>query len=70
MIHLRVLRSNREGPHTDVVALNGGLGCPEPQSDVLVPSLAALALLAVLGRDLGVQEDVWLLLERALALDC
>ena len=67
---LRVMQSNRWVPHTDVVAINGSLGCPETQTDLLVPSLAALALLAVLGRDLGVQEDVWLLLERALALDC
>jgi len=43
--------------HTDVVALNGGLGGLEPQTNVLVPSPAALARPGGLDLDLGVKED-------------
>jgi len=54
----------------DVVALNGGLGRPEAQADVLVPSPASLSdSLALAALALGVEENVWLLLESALALD-
>lgn len=54
--------------HTDVVALNGGLGCTETQADVLVPS-SVLASLFALRLGLGVEEDVRLLLERTFRLD-
>ncbi len=47
--------------HTDVVALNGGLGGPEAQSNVLVPSPATLSRPGGLDLDLGVLEDVRLL---------
>ena len=58
------------GRRTDVRALNGGLGRPEAQADVLVPSPATLALpLALSALRLCVLEDVWLLLEGAFALD-
>jgi len=53
----------------DVVALNGGLGGLEPQTNVLVPSPAALARPGGLDLDLGVKEDVRLLKESTLALD-
>jgi len=43
--------------HTDVVALNGGLRGLEPQTNVLVPSPAALARPGGLDLDLGVEED-------------
>lgn len=56
-------------PHTDVRALNGILGRPEAQTDVLVPSPATLSDLLALALTLGVEEDVRLLLESALALD-
>lgn len=56
-----------EVPHTDVGAINGGLGGPEAQADVLVPSPATLADAVVLG--LGDEVDVRLLLESTLALD-
>ena len=57
--------------HTNVGALNGGLGRPEAQADVLVPSPASLSnLLALAALALRVEEDVWLLLESAFALDC
>ena len=55
-------------PRTDIVALNGGLWCSESQSDILVPSSSSLSDLGGLGLDLGVQEDVRLLLESALRL--
>lgn len=56
--------------HTNVRALNGGLGCPETETDVLVPSPAALAnSLALAAGLLVVEEDVRLLLESTLALD-
>lgn len=54
---------------TDVAALNGSLGRPEAQTNVLIPSAATLASLAGLGLRLGVKEDVRLLLESALRLD-
>ena len=53
----------------DVVALNGGLGGLETQTDVLVPSAAVLASAGSLADLLGVLEDVRLLLVSALALD-
>lgn len=52
--------------HTDVGSLNGGLGGTETETDILVP---AAALSSLLGRSLGVKEDVRLLLESALRLD-
>ena len=55
--------------HTNVVALNGGLWGLEAQSDVLVPSATSLASAGGLDLNLGVEEDVWLLLEGALSLD-
>jgi hypothetical protein len=56
--------------HTDVAALNGGLWGPEAQTDVLVPSPATLSdLWCLAALHLLVGEDVWLLLESALALD-
>lgn len=54
--------------HTDVVALNGGLGGTETQTDVLEPSPALASLLA-LRLGLRVEEDVRLLLERTFRLD-
>lgn len=59
------------GSRTNVVALNGSLGRPEAQADVLVPSPATLAntLAASAGAALlVVEENVRLLLESALAL--
>lgn len=56
------------GHHTDVAALNGGLGSTESQTNVLVPSPALSDFLA-LGLGLGVEEDVRLLLEGTLRLD-
>lgn len=55
--------------HTNVAALNGGLGGTETQTDILVPSSSALAGSGALGLGLGVLEDVRLLLESALRLD-
>lgn len=54
--------------HTDVVALNGGLGGTEAQTNLLIPPPNLASLLA-LGLGLRVQEDVRLLLESALRLD-
>jgi hypothetical protein len=55
---------------TNVVALDGGLGGPEAQTDVLVPSPATFSdTLGLAALALGVQEDVRLLLESALTLD-
>lgn len=54
--------------HTDVGALNGGLGGTETETDILVPA-ASLASLLRLGLRLRVLEDVRLLLESALGLD-
>lgn len=54
---------------TDVRALNRSLWRPEPQSNVLVPSSAALSNLRALAPNplcLGVDEDVWLFLVGAL----
>ncbi|KAI7150536.1 hypothetical protein KC344_g22 [Hortaea werneckii] len=53
---------------TDVRTLNGVLGRPEAQTDVLVPSLATLSLPLRLAAGLLVLEDVRLLLVGALAL--
>lgn len=55
--------------HTDVVALNGGRGGTETKTDILVPSAAVLARSGRLGLNLGVLEDVRLLLESALRLN-
>ena len=49
------------------MTLNRSLWCSEAQSNVLVPSSSTLSD-AGLGLRLGVQEDVRLLLERALRL--
>jgi hypothetical protein len=55
---------------TNVVALNGGPGSPEAQTDVLHPSPATLSSpLGLAALLLVVLEDVRLLLESALALD-
>ena len=53
--------------HTNVVTLNRSLWCSEAQSNVLVPSSSTLSDTGLRLR-LGVQEDVRLLLERALRL--
>lgn len=64
---MQLARSRR---HTNVVSLNGVLGGLETKTDVLVPSSATLSDSPGLsGRTLGVEEDVRLLLESALALD-
>lgn len=58
------------GSLTNVGALDGSLGSPEAETDVLVPSPATLSdTLGLAALALGVQEDVRLLLESALALD-
>jgi hypothetical protein len=59
----------KEFSRTNVAALNGGLGGSEAQTDVLVPSSASLARSSGLGLDLGVLEDVRLLLVSTLRLD-
>jgi len=53
----------------NVVALNGGLGCPEAQSDILVVPSATLSNTFRLSAALRVEEDVRLLLESTLTLD-
>ena len=59
------------GLHTNVGALDSGLGRPEAQSDVLIPSPTTLSdTLALAALSFGVEEDVRLLLESAFALDC
>ena len=58
-----------ETEHTDVVAFNGGLGCPESQPNIFIPSSSTLAdfrTLCALG--LLIDEDVRLLLKCALGL--
>lgn len=55
--------------HTNVAALNGGLGSTESQTDVLVPSSATLSDSLALRLGLSVGEDVRLLLESTLRLD-
>lgn len=52
----------------DVVSLNGSLGGPEAQTNVLVPSPSTLSGPGSLDLDLGVLEDVRLLLESPLGL--
>lgn len=44
---------------TDVLALNGSSGGAETQTNVLVPSAAALARSGGLDLGLGVEEDFW-----------
>ena len=59
--------------HTDVFAINRSSRRSEAQSNVLEPSPATLSdslRLRCLRASLVVEEDVWLLLERALTLDC
>ena len=58
-----------EIPHTNIGSLNGGLWCPESQSNILIPSSSSLSDSAGLGLNLLVEEDVRLLLESAFALD-
>jgi len=53
----------------DILALNGGLGGPEAQTNLLVPSPTALARPGRLELSLAVEENVRLLLESTLALD-
>jgi hypothetical protein len=49
--------------HTNVGTLDSSLRCPEAQTDILVPSLAALSCARRLASlCLGVEEDVWLFL--------
>lgn len=55
--------------HTNVGSLNGGLWGPEPKTNILIPSASSLASSRRLGLDLGVKEDMRLLLESALGLD-
>lgn len=64
-----IATKSRRVARTDVGALNGGLGGSETQTDILVPSSTSLARSGSLGSDLGVLEDVRLLLESALRLD-
>lgn len=54
---------------TNVGTLNSGVGGTETQTNVLVPSAATLARTSALGLDLGVLENVRLLLESTLRLD-
>ena len=62
--------ARRSNAHTDVAALNGRLWGPEAQTDVLVPSPATFSdLWCLTALHLLVGEDMWLLLESALALD-
>ena len=59
--------------HTDVFPLNRVLGRAETETNILIPSPATLADLLRsrrLGALLVIEEDVRLLLEGALALDC
>ena len=55
--------------HTNVAALNGGLGGTETKTNILVPSSATLSNSLALGLGLAVGENVRLLLESALRLD-
>lgn len=64
----RFLQFRIEVVHTDVGALNGGLGGTETETDILVPAATGGGLLAG-GLALSVEEDVRLLLESALGLD-
>jgi hypothetical protein len=61
--------SNRRIARTDVGSLNGGLGCSEAQSNVLVPSSASLSSSRRLGLGLSVGEDMGLLLISTLRLN-
>jgi len=55
----------------DVVSFNGGLGRPEAQADIFVPSSSTLAdSPALCGLGFVVEEDMRLLLVGALGLDC
>lgn len=49
--------NSRVSQHTDVLALNGGLGGAETQTNVLVPSPATLARAGRLDLGLAVEED-------------
>lgn len=67
------LKSAVGNPHTDILARDCQLGRPESKTNIFVPSPSSLAdrsRLRRLGALLVVEEDVWLLLEGALALDC
>jgi hypothetical protein len=55
---------------TDVCSLNGSFRCSEAQSNVFVPSSAALSDPVALRFRLVVEENVRLLLKGALRLDC
>lgn len=55
--------------HTNVAALNGGLGSTESKTNILVPSSATLSNSLAFGLRLAVGENVRLLLESALRLD-
>ena len=62
--------SNKSPSHTNVGTVDGVGGGLETKTDVLVPSPATLSDSGGLLSDLAVLEDVRLLLESALALDC
>ena len=61
--------SKIECPHTDVATLNGSLGRPESETDILVVTTASVLPLDLSTLALCVGEDVRLLLVSALALD-
>ena len=52
------------------MTLNRSLWCSEAQSNVFVPSSSTLSNSGGLRLGLGVEEDMWLLLESALRLNC
>jgi len=55
----------------DICSLNSSLWRPKPQSNIFVPSSSSLShTLALRTFDLGVEEDMGLLLEGTLRLDC
>lgn len=65
----RIRRTPSQCRLTNVGSLNGGLWGLESKTNILIPSAAVLASAGRLDLDLGVKEDVWLLLEGALSLD-
>lgn len=65
----RIQRAQSQCRLTDVGSLNGGLWGLKSKTNILVPSAAVLASAGRLDLNLGVKEDVWLLLEGALSLD-
>ena len=55
--------------HTNVVALDGGLWGPETEADILIPPPSTFSGPRSLNLNLGVLENVRLLLESPLGLD-